>query len=267
MLLFPMILVLVALFTFWLHTFVGHRLVLEPVFAAPLSRLARGTTAAGWHFITYFLALNVIAGAFAARPDSDPNLLLALALFNLPFGALFLGVSLFHFRSFTKLPQSSLLGTIGILGIVAYVWPVTLSAKWGFALPLALVLLIIALIHVAWAQGSSWPAANSDDLLELVVGQKRGQAFPGRAATLAVAGLLAAAAVLTLLAARLGTDAPWVAGLTWLMAAVFALRGFAGFFETRLRPATRDLPYHHWNRVLYSPLCLLMAASAVAVVW
>lgn len=266
MFLLPVLLFLVALFTFWLHTFVGGRLVLAPVFAASLSRLARGTMAAGWHFITYFLALNVATAAFAAFPGSDANLLLALALLNLPFGILFLSVSLFHFRSATKLPQSSLLGSIGLLALLAYFFPVTVPLKVGFALAAILALLAIAAIHVAWAFGSPWPAANHDDLIELVVGMERGHPFPGRGLTLAVAALLLLAAGLTLATALL-PDARLLQNLTWLLAVVLATRGFLGFFEGHLRPWTRRLPYHHWNRVLYSPLCLLMAAGAVAIAW
>lgn len=266
MFLFPVLIFLVALFTFWLHTFVGGRLVLAPVFAAKLSRLARGTMAAGWHFITYFLALNVVAAAFAAFPGNDTNLLLALALLNLPFAILFLSVSLFHFRSLSKLPQSSLLGTIGLLALLAYFFPITLPIKVGFALAAMLALLMIAAIHVAWAFGSPWPAANHQDLIELVVGQERDQPFPGRAMTLAVAALLCVAAGLTL-ATALMPDSRLLQNLTWLLALVLALRGCLGFFEGRLRPWTRRLPYHHWNRVLYSPLCLLLAAGVVAIAW
>jgi hypothetical protein len=122
----------------------------------------------------------------------------------------------------------------------------------------------IALLHAYWAVGGLWPGHDRDSLARAVVGGPPGMAFPGAAATWAVVLVLAAAAVVVLAAAGLLTvpavPPAWARGAAWLGAAVLLGRGLAGFVDTRLRPETVGSPFARLNVVIYSPLCLALAA-------
>ncbi|CAM2069509.1 DUF3995 domain-containing protein [Sulfidibacter corallicola] len=268
-----------ALFAFWLHTFVGHRAVLLPVRQATISSFARATSEVCWHFVTYVLAMTAALSMAASIPTlsgpAAPWLLWAVIAIQLPFAVLFLAVSRVTFHSFTTLPQSPLLGGIALLAGLELVFPIQLPLKLGLALLLTLCLSILALFHVLWAFGVTWPAKSQPELGELVVGNPSTpesadgpvRPFPGRGLTLIVAAALVGAGLWMLLAAI-----PWGHhGLlntgAWVVGGVFLLRGIAGYLETRLRPWTRKLAYHHWNRVLYSPLCLIMAGMAIGIAW
>lgn len=141
-------------------------------------------------------------------------------------------------------------------------------------------------LHGVWASGSSWPAADAEDLADLVVGReprhpderdhgagRRGGApplMPGAAATIAVAGMLGAAAVLTAGASGLipvpGRRARDLARLgTRVASGVLMARGGGGLVVSSLGIGTTSPRFRRWNLRLYSPLCLgLGAAAAVA---
>lgn len=125
------------------------------------------------------------------------------------------------------------------------------------------VVLFIALVHLAWAAGVLWPAKDSAQLAQWVLGGEAGIAMPGRAACMGVALVLGGLAMVWLGAARGEQSAPWmrwVTGVSWLGVGVFALRGLGGFFERRFRPSIKSSPYAKMNIMLYSPLCLALAA-------
>lgn len=133
---------------------------------------------------------------------------------------------------------------------------------------LAAILVLLAFLHVYWAFGGRWPGRDSASLAELVVGT-RGE-MPSALACHAVAAVLGLAAALVLDASGtlpLGLPSWMVAMGAWGVVAVLALRGLGGFFEGRLRPSVRELPYHRWNVRLYSPLCLALAVlGAITIV-
>lgn len=127
------------------------------------------------------------------------------------------------------------------------------------------VLFLVAALHVAWALGMTWPGHDEASLNAYVVGGKPGSAMPPRMLTVAVA-LAVSGIALGALAARGLVTLPLpavVRALTWVAAGVLALRGLGGFFDAQLRPHVRALPYATWNRRLYSPLCLGLAAGLV----
>ncbi|AUX44577.1 hypothetical protein SOCE26_060430 [Sorangium cellulosum] len=126
------------------------------------------------------------------------------------------------------------------------------------------VLAALAALHVYWGVGGAWPGDARHDKVEIVVGLPKGSPFPSLGLCLLVAFLLLSAAALVLgqrygrgdLAALLRLGA-------WAAALALGARGLSGFFDARLRPATRALPYHSLNRRLYSPLSLALAAAVV----
>ena len=130
-------------------------------------------------------------------------------------------------------------------------------------------------LHVVWACGSTWPAADAADLADLVVGRvpSTGDAgsppVPGAAASFAVAGLLGTAALLTAGASGLipvGTGrAGQVARLGSRVAAgVLLARGSAGLVVSSLGIDGASDRFRTWNRRLYSPLCLGLGSAVAA---
>jgi hypothetical protein len=129
----------------------------------------------------------------------------------------------------------------------------------------AVVLFALAALHLVWAAGSPWPARTAAELHALVVGGRPRSVMPPAWASIGVAIVLSLFAV-GALAVRGLVPAPapaLVRTLTWIAAGILAARGVGGFFEARLRPDALTEPFARWNRRLYSPLCLLLAAALV----
>jgi hypothetical protein len=117
-------------------------------------------------------------------------------------------------------------------------------------------------LHVLWATGSSWPAAEAGT----ISGRSGASASPGPVACLAVAGLLGTAAALVTgrPRARPGLTRVGSAGVT----ATFALRGSLGLAGRTdlLSPGSTSARFRELDRRYYGPLCLGLAAlSAPAV--
>lgn len=259
MLLLPALAASLALFTFWLHTFVGHRVVLLPIRNTAKPGFARATIEVCWHFTSHVLALQSLALAWAAIPGAHTTpILIVVGGTAFPFALLFIATSMSYAQKPFTLPQSTLLAPIGLLALFSLYQPVNLPVAFGLALIISLIFVILAALHVAWGIGSPWPAKSHADLVELVVGLPRDKPFPGFIACQAVAVCFLAAGVMVILAA---TNQPsiWSRIAIYGLASLFTLRTIAGYAEPYLRPWTTKLPYHHWNRVLYSPLCLLLA--------
>ncbi|WP_438013636.1 DUF3995 domain-containing protein [Sorangium sp. So ce315] len=139
------------------------------------------------------------------------------------------------------------------------------AAGWGDVLAWAssAVLAALAAVHVYWGLGGGWPGDARHEKVEVVVGLPKGSPFPSLSQCLLVAFLLASSAALVL-AQRYGRDvlpASALRGGVWAVVLVLGARGVGGFFDARLRPATRALPYDRLNRLVYSPLSLALAAA------
>jgi hypothetical protein len=120
----------------------------------------------------------------------------------------------------------------------------------------------LGVLHVLWATGSSWPAAEAGT----ISGRSGASASPGPGACLAVAGLLGTAAALVSghPRARPGLARVGSAGVT----ATFALRGALGLAGRTdlLSPGSTSARFRALDRRYYGPLCLALAAlSAPAV--
>lgn len=133
--------------------------------------------------------------------------------------------------------------------------------------PAAVVALTVAAIgaaHVAWGWGSSWPLADPEQLVRTVVGERGLAALPPPLACFAVAGALFAVASGAV--ARVSEDPrARLAGHLVVRgaAAVFALRGVGGLALSLVAPGLATPEFAWWNLVLYSPLCLALAAGLV----
>jgi hypothetical protein len=120
-------------------------------------------------------------------------------------------------------------------------------------------------LHVLWATGSSWPAADAGT----ISGRSGASASPGPVACLAVAGLLGTAAALVT-----GHPRGWVGGQVARagsagVTATFALRGALGLAGRTdlLSPGSTSARFRALDRRYYGPLCLglaVLSAPAVA---
>lgn len=142
----------------------------------------------------------------------------------------------------------------------------TTSLLDAIAIATAAVLFAIAGLHVYWLLGGCWPGRDAASLNAMVVGGQPGARMPPRVGTAAVSAAITGSA-LGVLAARglIALPLPSVVrALTWVAAGALAVRGLGGFFDRRLRPHTRTLPFARLNGRIYSPLCLALAAGTVA---
>lgn len=138
------------------------------------------------------------------------------------------------------------------------------------AVAAASILFVVALVHIYWAFGGRWPGHSERSLAETVVGPTPGGKMPGMLACLAVAAALVVAAFLPLQHTGLvSLPVPaWVTYLgSWVVVAVITLRGIGGFFERTLRPNIIGMRYDRLNRLIYSPLCIVLATLLVGSAW
>jgi hypothetical protein len=133
---------------------------------------------------------------------------------------------------------------------------------------LIIVLAALSALHAWWGVGGRWPGHDERSLVELVVGRTRSMQMPSFVASMLVASALAVVAVLVALQGKVISvdfDVPgeWLVQTGfWIVCAVFALRGVAGFIPPIFAYAD-GTPFARLNRRFYSPLCLLIAAGFV----
>lgn len=128
---------------------------------------------------------------------------------------------------------------------------------------LLLLLLALATLHILWALGHYWPAADRADLKDLVLGGPAKVPFPGPFACAIVAGAMAFGAGVVL---QLGGLHQWLPAEPAELCArgflsAFFLRGTLGYGMHRFKFWQDSAKFNHWNRLLYSPLCLAIAAG------
>lgn len=122
-------------------------------------------------------------------------------------------------------------------------------------------LLAVAAVHANWARGSSWPLSDRRRLAWTIIGSEE---MPSAGACLVVVALLTVAAGLV---AGLPRRAPRLGRLgSGGVVAVLAARGVVG--AVGLMPQQRvSEAFARWDRILYSPLCLLLAGLCAAGVY
>lgn len=120
---------------------------------------------------------------------------------------------------------------------------------------ISLLVFAIALIHVIWARRIWWPIRDQAALTRAVTGFKGQVEMPPPAACYAVAGLLSLVAIWPYF------PGGWFHQLGLLgIAMVFLSRGAIGLISAfdRIWP---EEPFVRLNRVIYSPLCLLIGTA------
>jgi Protein of unknown function (DUF3995) len=124
----------------------------------------------------------------------------------------------------------------------------------------SVVLAGLSALHVSWACGSSWPAPDRTELAAVVAGTDQ---VPSARACLEVAGVLAAAAALV---GGAGGRRPAAQVARLAVAGGFLARGAAGVSGAtgRLVPWQPAPRFARLDRRYYGPLCLAIAASALA---
>jgi Protein of unknown function (DUF3995) len=115
-------------------------------------------------------------------------------------------------------------------------------------------LLVVAAMHANWARRSWWPAPDEKSIAQAVLGANH---MPSSTACLTVASLLTMGSALVLGRPR---RLPRVRRLgAGIAVAVLGARGAIG--SAGLMPHDRrSVTFKRWNRRLYSPLCLSLAA-------
>lgn len=131
------------------------------------------------------------------------------------------------------------------------------------AIPLCLILLLLAALHFYWA------AAGSGGL-EGVVPSDGGRPLltPGKTACVVVGmALLAAALVAALRAGLVSLGLPaWMPRLgIWALAAIFAARAVGEFRYVGFFKRVRGTLFARRDTWLYSPLCVVLAGLAAGV--
>ncbi|KAE9631071.1 DUF3995 domain-containing protein [Parasedimentitalea maritima] len=130
-----------------------------------------------------------------------------------------------------------------------------------------LLLLAIALVHLLWALGSSWPVGDEKTLARTVVGSKDIQKMPPRLASLGVAIVLTAAAHIVLASGGLmpGILLPRMYQILLVaMILVFSARGLVAYMSF-WRELVPEQPFARLDQRIYAPLCLLIAALLLDV--
>jgi Protein of unknown function (DUF3995) len=131
------------------------------------------------------------------------------------------------------------------------------------SVPTAAALAGLAILHAAWAKGSTWPYADRGSFVRSVIGSSNPAKSPGAGASLSVAALLAIS-TLGVVARPRATEpkAVLASDLTVLVtSAVLALRGTVGLLgsATGLLGTTRE--FRRNDLRFYAPLCLCLAAG------
>lgn len=128
----------------------------------------------------------------------------------------------------------------------------------------AVILLPIAVLHVIWALGKTWPFADADALVHTVIGAKN--TMPERwhgPVTALVALVVFCAALLPLMLVGILPELLPKGVLQYLacsVAAVFLLRACAGYsgWSARMMPLE---PFYSYNRRYYAPLIAVLGVS------
>lgn len=243
------------------HSALGELHLISPLVRAewppwPVPRrLAKATLRFAWHLTTLawwaLAAQLLLPGVSAADVVIAFSAATALVIFGATRGAHFAWAIFVAIAAFTWLGEHGA-ERLGVLRS---------GAGWA----LGTVLLAIAALHLYWAWGGHWGAA-------VAVPTRDGEPLfrPSRAATLVVAGGLAAAGAW---AWSCAASAPpswfpsWSAQLGWPLGAIFLVRVLGDFRYCGLFKRSFDSAFARWDSLLYSPLCGALGALSLLVAW
>ena len=129
----------------------------------------------------------------------------------------------------------------------------------GVASLVFIPLLAISIVHLMWAFGSHWPAADEKSLARTVTGFKNVDAMPPRALSAAAAVAIFCAGLIALMMTNPAEDL-LLTGIGGLLTLIFLGRGIAGY-TAFWRALTPEEPFATFDRKLYAPLCLGISAG------
>lgn len=128
-----------------------------------------------------------------------------------------------------------------------------------------LPLMVVALAHLFWALGATWPIRDEALLAQTVVGTPNVTHMPSKLLTLAIAILIFAAAIVAMGLADHDDGGPIRTVLGAALAFVFLGRGVAGY-TAGWRSRFPTEPFATLDRRNYSPLCLWIGAGFLILV-
>ena|SRR5438874_1819026 len=135
------------------------------------------------------------------------------------------------------------------------------------AILLSAIVFLIAAIHAYWGFGRYWPATSPERLAKTAVGTPNIKLMPSAGSCFVVAAVLAGVASWPMFAAALLPEI-WPHWLTLLagagIAVVFVGRGLAGYTRA-WRGRFSEEPFARLDRLVYSPLCLVLGAGYIAL--
>ncbi len=141
----------------------------------------------------------------------------------------------------------------------------------ALSLCLAVVLAIIAALHIYWGLGGFWPGTDAASLVDKVVGAPPGTPVPPLWACGVVAACVMVPAWAGLTLSRVVPDVLpksvtwiWSAAL-WGAAIVFLLRGLSTYVSPLLQ-STKGTEFYALDRAVYAPLCLFLG-TALLLIW
>lgn len=139
----------------------------------------------------------------------------------------------------------------------------------ALAIAIFLTLAAIAALHAYWGLGGLWPGTDVRSLIDAVVGDPRLTAMPSREITFIVVGLIFASGVFALLAIAplAGLARLFVKTAVAVIAAVFIARGISGYALPEAIRSRMSEPFATYDQLYYSPLCLLLGAAFVALLF
>ncbi|MBI3700988.1 MAG: DUF3995 domain-containing protein [Afipia sp.] len=130
------------------------------------------------------------------------------------------------------------------------------------AFAIFLFLTAVALLHVLWGAGFRWPCKTDLELVSTVVGHKSDAMPTPNQCYLAALAIYVPGTIALMLAGLI--DASVTASTLPLAGAacvlVFLGRGIAGYVPAWRERFPRE-PFATYDRLYYSPLCLLLAAG------
>lgn len=266
-----------------LHLVGGEGRVVKPLRAGKVDPFARGVLLVVWHMVSWALLTLTGAIALAAFSPRFGDLALFAGVQAAGFAVVFAVLARRELGAAIHLPQWLLFGPLA-LGLLAT------RTERPAAVAAGVLVGLIGVGHLAWALGAPWPARDREQLAAHVmprsglprhggvgrvgrvgrVGSALPAGLPSRAMTLAVTLVFLAMSVCLVAPEVVGRFVPGSHAVVIAIATAFALRGVGGLLYWSRRRESRGggppSPFFVYNRFMYSPGCLFIAALAAASV-
>jgi hypothetical protein len=138
------------------------------------------------------------------------------------------------------------------------------SLARGASVATAATLASVAILHVAWARGSTWPYTDAAGFVRSVIGSDNPAKAPGTGASLSIAALLVVSVVGVTARPRTTRAATVLASdlITLVTAAVLALRGAGGLVGSATGLFGTTAEFRRNDLRFYAPLCVVLALGA-----